>query len=269
MADGRRLQRAAEMMARAIDHLKDWIDDLRLATALLTRVPMPYPDGAKPADLARAQRAFPLVGALIGAVVGLVDLSLLAMGIPPLAASALALGAGAALTGALHEDGLADLGDGFGGGRDRTAKLSIMRDSRLGTYGAIILLVSFSAKLSALASLPAATIVPGLMVAHSLGRAAIPVLAANMPFARDDGLGASAGRPEAATVIAAVIVAVVIAFLCLSAKEALAAIAITVAGAGAIAVLAWRQIGGVTGDVFGAAEQVAETAVLVMLARPS
>ncbi len=249
-----------------VGHVKDWIDDLRLAAALLTRVPMPHPDGAMPAGLARAQRAFPLVGAMIGLVVGIVDQCLLAIGIPSATAAALALGASAALTGALHEDGLADVGDGFGGGHDRAAKLSIMRDSRLGTYGAIILLVSFSAKLSALASLPAAAVVPDLVVAHALGRAAIPVLAANMPFARSDGLGSSAGRPEAASVITAVIFGFAIALLCLSVNEALLAVAVTVVGAGAMAVLAWRQIGGVTGDVFGAAEQVVETAVLVMFA---
>jgi adenosylcobinamide-GDP ribazoletransferase len=267
MADGRRLQRAAEMMARRIAAIAgDWIDDLRLATGLLTRVPMPHLGGVMPAGLARAQRAFPLVGAVIGLVVGLADLSLLGIGIPPLVAATLALGAGAALTGALHEDGLADVGDGFGGGHDRATKLLIMRDSRLGTYGAIILLVSFSARLSALASLPAVAIVPGLVVAHALGRAAIPVLAARMPFARDDGLGKSAGRPEAASAITAIIIAAVIALLCLSGKEALLALAVTVAGAAAMALLAWRQIGGVTGDVFGATEQVAETAVLIMLA---
>jgi adenosylcobinamide-GDP ribazoletransferase len=87
-----------------------------------------------------------------------------------------------------------------------------------------------------------------------------------MPFARVDGLGKSAGRPEAASAMTAVIIAVAIAFLCLSAKGALMAIALAVAAAAAMAVLAWRQIGGVTGDVFGATEQVAETAVLVMLA---
>lgn len=255
-----------EDQSKIVDHFKDWIDDLRLATALLTRVPMPHPDGAMPAGLARAQRAFPLIGALIGLFVGLVDLSSLSIGIPLPAAAALALGASAALTGALHEDGLADVGDGFGGGRDRAAKLSIMRDSRLGTYGAIVLLVSFSARLSALVSLPAAAIVPGLVVANALGRAALPVLAASMPYARDDGLGKSAGRPEAASAITAVIIAVVIALLCLSTKAALLAVAATVAAAAAVALLAWRQIGGVTGDVFGATEQVAETAVLIMLA---
>lgn len=248
------------------DHFKDWIDDLRLATALLTRVPMPHQDRAMSAGLGRAQRAFPLVGAMIGVVVGLVDLSLLAIGVPALAAAALALGASAALTGALHEDGLADVGDGFGGGGDRAAKLSIMRDSRLGTYGAIVLLVSFSARMSALASLSAATVVPGLVVAHALGRAAIPVLAANMPFARDDGLAKSAGRPETASALTAILIAVMIALLCLPAKQALLALAVTATVAAAVAVLAWRQIGGVTGDVFGATEQVAETAVFILLA---
>jgi adenosylcobinamide-GDP ribazoletransferase len=252
--------------SKIADGLRGWIGDVSIAVSLLTRVPMPHPDGAMPVGLARAQRAFPLVGAMIGLVVGLVDRSLLAMDVPVLAAAALALGAGAALTGALHEDGLADVGDGFGGGRDRAAKLSIMRDSRLGTYGAIVLLVGFSARLSALASLPAAAIIPGLVVAHALGRAAIPVLAARMPFARDDGLGKSAGRPETVIAVTAVVIAVVIAMLCLPVKTALLAIAVTVAAAAAMAALAWRQIGGVTGDVFGAAEQVAETAVLVLLA---
>jgi adenosylcobinamide-GDP ribazoletransferase len=247
-------------------HVRDWIDDISLAIGLLTRVPMPHPVGATSEGLARAQRAFPLVGAMVGVAVGVADRCLLAAVVPSLAAAALALGASAALTGALHEDGLADVGDGFGGGRDRATKLSIMRDSRLGTYGMIVLLVGFVARASALASLPLATIIPALIVAHALGRAVIPVLAASMPFARDDGLGKSAGRPDKASAITAVIIGAVIALLCLTATQTLLAIVIAAAGAAAIAALAWRQIGGITGDVFGAAEQVVEAAVLVMLA---
>jgi adenosylcobinamide-GDP ribazoletransferase len=86
-----------------------------------------------------------------------------------------------------------------------------------------------------------------------------------MPFARDDGLGKSAGRPATADVIAAVVIGVVIALLCLPAKTALLAVVVTAAGTAAMAALAWRQIGGVTGDVFGATEQVVETAVLLLL----
>jgi adenosylcobinamide-GDP ribazoletransferase len=255
-----------EHQSKIVGHIRGWSDDVGLAVGLLTRLPIPQPADVGPDRLARAQRAFPVVGALIGVIVGIVDRCLLAMDLPALAAAALALGASAALTGAMHEDGLADVGDGFGGGRDRATKLSIMRDSRLGTYGMIVLLVGFSARMSALAVLPAATIIPALVVAHALARAAIPILAASMPFARDDGLGKSAGRPGMADVITAVMIALVIALVCLPAKTAVLAVVVTAAGATAIAVLAWRQIGGVTGDVYGATEQVAETAVLIVLA---
>lgn len=248
------------------DHVRDWISDVSVAVALLTRVPVRHPDDAMSDRMSRAQRAFPLVGAMIGLAVALVDRCLLASGITQLAAAALALGAGAALTGALHEDGLADVGDGFGGGRNREEKLTIMRDSRLGTYGALVLLTGFVARLAALASLPRAAIIPALVVAHALARAAIPVLAAMMPFARDDGLGKSAGRPAAATAGIAVGIGVVIALLCLPLANAVLAVLVTAAAGAVMAMLASRQIGGVTGDVFGAVEQVAETAVLLMLA---
>ena len=183
-----------ETQSTISEHLKNWSEDIGLAIALLTRIPVPQPADVTPDRMARAQRAFPLVGAIVGLAAGLVDRCLLAIGIPELAAAAVALGAGALLTGALHEDGLADVGDGFGGGRDREKKLAIMRDSRIGTYGVLALLVSFVARCSALASLPIAEIIPALIVAHALARAAIPVVTANMPFAREDGLG-RVGRP--------------------------------------------------------------------------
>jgi adenosylcobinamide-GDP ribazoletransferase len=247
-------------------HLREWRSDIILATSLLTRIPVPHREAVSSGDMAQAYRTFPLIGALIGLAIALVARWLLAISIPEAAAAALALGAGAALTGALHEDGLADVGDGFGGGRDRDAKLAIMRDSRLGTYGVLVLLVSFIAKVSALASLPITEIIPVLVATHALARAAMPVLAANLPFARDDGLGKSAGRPDSASVIIAVVIAIVVALLCLPIKAALFAVLVTAASAAAMAALAWRQIGGITGDVFGAVEQVAETAVLLTLA---
>src|SRR5260370_41023062 len=89
--------------------MNDWLDDLRTAVAFLTRLPMPHPDGAMPQNFVRAHRMFPLVGAAIGGAVGLICLLLRALGVPDLAAAALALGASAILTGALHEDGLADV----------------------------------------------------------------------------------------------------------------------------------------------------------------
>jgi adenosylcobinamide-GDP ribazoletransferase len=246
--------------------MNDWLDDLRNAVAFLTRLPMPHPQGAMPANFIRAQRVFPLVGAAIGAAVGLVCLGLRAAGLPDLAAAALALGAGALLTGALHEDGLADVADGFGGGRDVAAKLEIMRDSRLGTYGALILMVSFVAKLSALAVLPDGFVVRGLIAAHALARGVLPAMAMSVAYARKDGLAANAGRPDFATATIAAALALVIALLSLPWIEAFCAALLAAACAIGMAWLAQRQIGGQTGDVLGGTEQLSETAILLLLA---
>jgi adenosylcobinamide-GDP ribazoletransferase len=246
--------------------MNEWFDDFKTAVAFLTRLPMPHPYGAMPANFVRAHRMFPVVGALIGAAVGLLCLGLRAAGVPDLAAAALALGGSAVLTGALHEDGLADIADGFGGGRTRDAKLEIMRDSRLGTYGAVILLVSFAAKSSALAAIPNGYIVPGLIAAHALGRGILPVMSLNLPYARKDGLARNAGQPDATTAIVAAGLALLIALLSLSWSSAFYAAGLATACAFGVAWLSLRQIGGQTGDVLGGAEQVAETAILVLLA---
>lgn len=246
--------------------MNDWLDDLRTAAAFLTRLPMPHPEGAKPASFVRAQRVFPIVGAGIGGAVGLVYLGLRAIGVPDLAAAALALGASTILTGALHEDGLADVADGFGGGRDREAKLEIMRDSRLGTYGALILLVSFVTKLAALTAIADGFVVQSLIAAHALARGILPAMSMNLAYARKDGLAANAGRPDLATVAIAAAFALVIALVALPLGEALCAVLAAWAAAAGMAVLAQRQIGGQTGDVLGGAEQLAETAILVLLA---
>lgn len=245
---------------------KDLISDLRVAVAFLTRLPMPHPEGPSPANFVRAHRAFPVVGAAIGLAVGLIYLCLAALGVPAVTAAALALGASAIITGALHEDGLADIADGFGGGRDKAAKLEIMRDSRLGTYGALILLVSFAAKLSALAALPRDTVVPALIVCHAMARGILPVMSIALPQARAHGLATSAGTPTAATAASAVVAALVIGLLVLPWTIAAAAALAAAASALAVALLAQWQIGGKTGDVLGGGEQVAETAILVLLA---
>jgi adenosylcobinamide-GDP ribazoletransferase len=246
--------------------MNEWFDDFKTAVAFLTRLPMPHPDGAMPKNFVRAHRMFPVVGALIGAVVGLLCLGLRFAGVPDLAAAALALGGSAILTGALHEDGLADIADGFGGGRNRESKLEIMRDSRLGTYGAVILLVSFAAKLSALAAIPDSYVVPSLIAAHALGRGILPAMSLHLPYARKDGLARNAGQPDAATSVMAAGLALLIALLSLSWSNALYAALVVGASAFVVAWLALRQIGGQTGDVLGGAEQVGETAILVLLA---
>src|SRR5947209_13356271 len=161
--------------------LRDWLDDLAAAAAFLTRLPVPWGEG--PPNLARAYRTFPLVGAVIGAAIGAVDLLLLRIGLPAIAAAALALGAASLLTGALHDDGLADIADGFGGGGDKAAKLAVMRDSRVGTYGVLVLVTAFVAKAGALAALPRGDVILALLATHALARAPLAVLAATMAYA--------------------------------------------------------------------------------------
>jgi len=246
--------------------MNEWLDDLRTAVAFLTRLPMPHPQGASPENFVRAHRLFPVVGAAIGGAVGLFCLALRAIGLPDLAAAALALGAGALLTGALHEDGLADVADGFGGGRDPAAKLEIMRDSRLGTYGALMLLVIFFAKVSALATLPDAFVVQCLIAAHALARGVLPFMSMSLSYARKDGLAANAGRPDSTTAATAGALALIMAWLVLPWREAFCAALAAAACAAGIAWLAQRQIGGQTGDVLGGAEQLGETTILLLLA---
>jgi adenosylcobinamide-GDP ribazoletransferase len=250
----------------AMTNMNDWLDDLRLAAGMLTRIPMAHPDGATPPYLARAHRVFPLVGAAIGGVIWLVYFMLSAIGVPFIAAAALALGAGMLLTGAFHEDGLADLADGFGGGREKTAKLEIMRDSRIGTYGTLVLLVTFTAKTAALASLPSPSALTALIAVHALSRGPLPAITLFLPYAREGGLAASAGKVEPSVAATAAICALAAAFICLPIFDAMLAAVVTVAAAAAIAALAQRQIGGYTGDVLGGAQQTTETALLVLLA---
>ncbi|MBR0793875.1 adenosylcobinamide-GDP ribazoletransferase [Bradyrhizobium jicamae] len=246
--------------------MNQWLDDLRTATAFLTRLPIAHSGGARPENFARAQRVFPVVGACVGAAVGLFCLFLRVTGVPDLAAAALALGAGALLTGALHEDGLADVADGFGGGRDVAAKLEIMRDSRLGSYGALAMLVSFVARLSAVAAIPDGFMVQGLIAAHALGRGVLPWMSISLPYARRDGLAANAGQVDGGIATISAGIALVIALAALPFGCALLAAIAAGASAFVMGLLAQRQIGGQTGDVLGAAEQVAETAILVLIA---
>lgn len=243
--------------------VSDWLDDVLQATAFLTRLPVPRRD--RPPNLARAYRAFPLVGAAIGVVVGAIYLLSLRIGLPGIAAAALALGSGSLLTGALHEDGLADVADGFGGGRDKAGKLEVMRDSRIGTYGTLVLLTAFIAKVGALSILPRTDVIAAMIATHALARAPLAVLAATMPYARE-GLAASAGRPEPWTALISCVVAVVIGFITLPATTAMVAAIIAAVAAACLAALARRQIGGQSGDVLGAAEQACEVAVLLTLA---
>jgi adenosylcobinamide-GDP ribazoletransferase len=236
------------------------------ATGFLTRIPVA---AALPEDgqLADAAWAFPLVGAGVGAVAGAVLLVAQLLGLGPWPRALLAVLTGLVLTGALHEDGLADTADGLCDGGDRETRLAIMRDSRLGTFGGLALIVSVGLRASALAQLDEAFYGGlALIAAHALSRGLLPAVMRLLQPARADGLGAGAGRPAAGAAGIAAAVGAAICFLALGPwRGAFASLLAVLAVTGA-AVVARRRLGGYTGDVLGACQQVAEIAVLLAAA---
>jgi adenosylcobinamide-GDP ribazoletransferase len=243
--------------------LADLLHDCKVALTFLTRLPVRQPRVWPDVDLAASVPLFPVVGALIGLAGGVGYALAVWLGLPPLPAAALALAITIWLTGALHEDGLADVADGFGGGRTREDKLRIMRDPRIGSYGALALVLALLTRAGALAAVAAPWAVgAALITAGAVSRAALPAVMATMPNARVDGLGAGAGRPHPLRAAAALLVGALIAVALLG-HAAAAALLAAAGGALAVALLAKRQIGGCTGDVLGAVQQLAEIGVLL------
>jgi adenosylcobinamide-GDP ribazoletransferase len=237
-----------------------------VATGFLTRIPVTT---AAPEDgaLAAAAWAFPLVGAGIGAVAAFVYLAAQLFGLGEWTRALLAVLAALLLTGALHEDGLADTVDGLAGGRDREAKLAIMRDSRLGTFGGLALVLSVALRAAALAQLGQAFYAGlALIAAHALSRALLPMAMRVLPPARADGLAATAGRPNSASAIIALLVGAAIALATLGPVRGALAFGVAAVAVAAAAMLVRRQIGGSTGDVLGAFQQLAEIAILLVAA---
>ena len=245
-----------------------WRDEFIAALTFLTRLPLGRAQADAPApSLAVTSWAFPLVGVVIGAIGGIAYVIARGLALPALAAALIAVATTALVTGALHEDGLADTADGFGGGATREAKLDIMRDSRIGTFGVLALIFSIGLRVVAIADIGTRWhVFAALIVAHALSRGVLPAAMHRLDPARDDGLGAGAGRPEQNQVLIALAIALAIAVVAIGLRAGLSAAIVAGIVALAIGWLAQRQIGGQTGDVLGAIEQGAETAALLATA---
>ncbi|MFB2532297.1 adenosylcobinamide-GDP ribazoletransferase [Paracoccus sp. p3-h83] len=232
--------------------------EVQAALMLLTRLPV-----GRVADPFPAMRdtvwAFPLVGLVTGGAMAGAMAAGLALGWPAAIAALIALTLGPILTGALHEDGLADCADAMGGqGRDR--RLAILKDSRIGSFGALALILSVGLRVQGYAAL--GTLAPLAMLALAVAsRAPMAVLLALLPPARADGLGAAAARPTPLRVIVAATIGAVGA-ICIGGPVTLVAIALATL---AVAWAARRTLGGQTGDVLGACQQVCEIAGLLAL----
>lgn len=245
----------------------DWRVDLALATALLTRLPVVLDERTAQRPAAAAVWAYPVVGLALGLGAGLVFALSGWLGAPPGVAAALAMGTLALATGAIHEDGLADTADGIGGGATPERRLEIMRDSRIGVFGALTLLIVGLARWSALASLDAVVGLAALVMTAALSRALLPMGMMQLPNARGDGMSAAVGPPPRTSVGVALVVGVGASLLCAPFIGVTALLAVVFAGLAALWVfrLALVKIGGRTGDILGAAQQAAETAALVTI----
>jgi adenosylcobinamide-GDP ribazoletransferase len=247
--------------------MRPYLAEVAAAFAFLTRLPVGRWAGPRVDDaLVSSTWAYPLVGGVVGALGGLAYWLLDALALPPTLCAVVTIGAIVMATGALHEDGLADTADGFGGGSTRARKLEIMHDHQIGTYGAVALVLALALRTVALASLrePALVLV-SLIAAGAVSRAGMAGLMCLLPPARPDGLAARICRQDRGPALVAAAFGALISLLALPLSAALLVIAVGGIACLAVAALARRQIDGVTGDVLGAAQQTSECAVLTVL----
>jgi adenosylcobinamide-GDP ribazoletransferase len=238
-----------------------YIADILTGAALLTRLPLPEHTSRG----AASAWAWPVVGLILGAIAGLTGWLALWLGLPPSIAALLVLTAQVFASGGLHEDGLADTADGLWGGWTRERRLEIMRDSRIGSYGVIALILGYAARWSALSLLlEGGAYGAALIAAAAMSRGVLPGVMALVTPARADGLSRSTGRPSVATAGVAAALALLIGVITLGGGviwAALLALAVTIG----LARIAVARIGGQTGDILGATQQVVEIAVLISL----
>jgi adenosylcobinamide-GDP ribazoletransferase len=243
------------------------LGEFAVACMFLTRLPLRLRGQLGLDRLARAVWAFPIVGAVIGGIAGAVHGLAGLMHLPATLAAVLAVATAVLVTGALHEDGLADTADGLGAGADRVRALEIMRDSRLGSFGAIALVLSLMARVMALAALGGPARVWGaLIAAAAMSRAAMPVVMLLQSRARPGGLAAGVGTPETQRVGLGCALALAVVAIALPPGPGLRATLALVVAALLLALWLGRRLGGCTGDTLGAVQQVGEVAFLMALA---
>lgn len=241
------------------------IEDIWVAFGLLSRLPLPervWDDTRVPAN---AAWAYPLVGAVLAGLAGVLGYLLTLAGLPSGFVAAAVLLVFTFLTGAMHEDGLADAADGLWGGFERSRRLEIMKDSHIGAYGVIALIAGFALRWSALTALIGGGYLWAPLLAVAMGsRAAMVFVMASLPNARSTGLSHMTWRPGRAALTAALGLSAVTALICFGAGGLWLLVGGAIAALGCRQ-LALRKIGGQTGDILGASQQVTEVVLLGLL----
>jgi adenosylcobinamide-GDP ribazoletransferase len=239
-----------------------------MAVQFLTRVPTPRVHDL-PADwLARSAKYFPLVGGLVGVLSALVLIGAHILWPSRLLPALLAVSVGMVVTGALHEDGLADTADALGGGRTAEQRLEIMKDPRIGTYGALALGMAVALKAGSLSAMPDRLAASGLICAHIGGRTAAVWAMSLMRYAGDHRASKVTAPGRALRSWergVSLVLALVPSLLLIGPVSGTLALAAGTLACLACGLAAERKIGGHTGDVLGAIEQVYEIVFLLVL----
>lgn len=247
---------------RKSDWIRQAVLDGAVALVLLTRLPLPALPSSAFDRQAQAAWAFPLAGLAVALPACLLGAAALALGLPATVAAGLVLAVQVMLTGAMHEDGLADAADGLWGGLTVERRLEIMKDSRIGSYGVLAMILATGLRWSALAALIAQGLWGAVIAVALISRAGMPVLMAALPPARSGGLSRSVGRPSAWAAAAGIGLALLLGLLVSGAAALIAALSAALVVWG-LALLARAKIGGQTGDILGASQQLAEIAALL------
>lgn len=254
--------------------LRRGVSDFTQALGFLTQIPLADRDGAaERPDFRSTAWTFPIVGVVVGLGGGIVYALATGVGLAPMLSAALAVTATVTLTGAIHEDGLSDTADGFGGGKTATAKLEIMRDHRIGAYGAIALVLSILLRVAAIEAVAfrgAGAVLLILVAAEAISRAGLVKMWHDLPAARLDGLSKDTGSPDDRATMTTLGVAVaIVAVTTIPAAGFWAALVASAGTAAAVLVftgICRNQIGGQTGDTLGAVQQVAVLSFLILIA---
>lgn len=243
-------------------------EDIAAAFMLLTRIPINWnkisPD--QPPDLNRCLWVYPVVGLVVGSIGAGIYFAAIKLSIPQYPAIILCLIAMILTTGAFHEDGLADVMDGFGGGGSKDKKLEIMRDSRIGTYGGLALLLSIILKFTSLINFSDFQLMITVIIGAVVSRLMILLTLLMLQPARKDSLSTIAGIPSHGSIITAGIITIITTLFFLDFIVTVIVILVALLITALFARTSYKQVGGYSGDVLGAVQQISEVSIFITLA---
>ncbi len=237
--------------------------DICIAGVFLTILPIKINGQIKDIELAEASWTFPLIGLVIGAICGCMFTLAYVLNLDPLVCAIICVFSSILVTGGLHEDGLADMVDGFGGGASCEDKLRIMRDSRTGTYGVIALILSVLLRSALLDSLTELKfVVIAVILSGIMSRSLLPFITLLFREARHDGLAVKFRKASKGVSLISFLLGTMACFLFLGLTGTFFITGIAIFSVLITVLIAYRQIGGYTGDVLGGCQQICEVAVL-------